>query len=597
MNDAASNAGAAYVFVRNGTTWTQEAYLKASNTEAGDQFGVSVAVSGAMIVVGANLEDSNAAGINGDGMSNAADGAGATYVFARNGATWQQQAYLKASNPDANDFFGFTVAVSNNTVIVGAYGEDSNAGGVNGEQLNNDVTDAGAAYVFVHNGTTWQQQAYLKASSPDRYNTFGWAVALSDDTVVVTAMRDTAAGDNNDGAAYVFVRSGIVWTLQGYLKASNTEFDDRFGYAVAISGDIVVVGAYEEDSAATGVNGDERSNTADNAGAAYVFVRNNTNWMPQSYLKASNTEASDRFGKSVTLMDGIVVVGAPWEGRAATGVNGDESNNAARLSGAAYIFVPSEAVGLLIGSCGGYDVYKNKGAYRASGWNGTIQVGTNGNDALNGTNEPDLLLGLGGNDLLRGGAGDDLLCGGDGVDLLQGFAGNDYLDGGPGNDVLNGGSGDYDQLKGGDGNDILLDGDGVSNATGGAGNDTFTLFLRNGWRDHTDQTRFTGLHAGYDNDLVMLAILNPVRFFVDITGDERDDPPSALEGNKDTLTLAGAIDPSSVITKFEKQWIVAAESAQPIPDDEAGVAYLTESVGAEAVDSAHANRIFLPLIR
>ena len=143
----------------------QQAYLKASNTEADDQFGGSVAVSGDTVVVGATGEDSNATGINGNQNNNSAVNAGAAYVFVRSGATWTQQAYLKASNTGANDVFGISVAISGDTVVVGAANEDSNATGINGNQSNNSAADAGAAYVFVRNGTIWTQQAYLKASN------------------------------------------------------------------------------------------------------------------------------------------------------------------------------------------------------------------------------------------------------------------------------------------------------------------------------------------------------------------------------------------------------------------------------------------------
>ncbi len=253
--------------------------------------------------------------------------------------------------------------------------------------------------------------------------------------------------------------------------------------------------------------------------------------------------------------------------------------------------------GLLIGSCGPYTVYQVGSNYTAAGWNGTIKVGTSGNNTLTGGNGPDLLLGLGGNDLLQGNGGDDLLCGGDGVDLLQGLAGNDLLDGGDGHDVLNGGSGDYDELLAGEGNDVLLDGDGVRNASGGAGSDLFTLALRYGWRDGDGQARFAGLTAGYGNDVVGLAILNPVRFFVDISGDERNTPASPLEGNDDGLALVGVIDPASPLIKFEHRVVLSADTTVEIPGEEDGAEYLTEPVGEEGTTPvAPANRLFLPFI-
>jgi len=255
-----------------------------------------------------------------------------------------------------------------------------------------------------------------------------------------------------------------------------------------------------------------------------------------------------------------------------------------------------QTAGVLVGTCGGYAVRQIGSSYTAAGWSGSIKVGTNSANTLTGTNGADLLLGLGGNDLIDGKGGDDVICGGDGVDLLTGAAGNDLLDGGNGNDVLNGGTGDHDQLSAGEGNDTLLDGDGVINAQGGPGNDLFTLALRNGWRDTNGETKFAGrLAAGYGNDAVALVILDRSPFFVDITGDERDNPASPLEGNADGLGLLGNLSPAPVKIKFEAQLIVSAEAAAQL-SDVSGAEYLTESVGDSSETVAQPNRIFLPVI-
>ena len=259
---------------------------------------------------------------------------------------------------------------------------------------------------------------------------------------------------------------------------------------------------------------------------------------------------------------------------------------------------PTNIPGTVIAACGSYTVYQDAtGAYSAPGWNGTIKVGTDKNNTLTGTDGPDLLLGLGGNDKLEGKGGDDVLCGGDGVDLLQGLGGNDYLEGGNGNDVLNGGAGDYDVLVGGEGNDTLLDGDGVRSAQGSAGNDLLTLAVRNGWRDGNGQPILTGIAGGYDNDTVALAVLNLTRFSIDITGDECDNPPSPLEGNDDSLALAGVIEPRSPLIKFEHHLVLSADAEVQIPSEEAGAEYLTEPVGEEImIPAEQVNRLFLPLI-
>jgi hypothetical protein len=351
--DFAGTSGAAYVFVRSGTNWSQQAYLKAFNTGTNDRFGFSVAVSGDTVVVGAHHESSNANGVNGNQTNCCAYHSGAAYVFARSGTNWSQQAYLKASNTGVSDFFGWSVAASGDTVVVGAYGESSNASGVNGNQSDNSAAFSGAAYVFVRTGTNWNQQAYLKASNTGVGDTFGWSVAMSGDTVVVGANGESsnATGVNGNqsnrnarcsGAAYVFVRTGTNWNQQAYLKASNSGGGfpgDWFGNSVAVSGNTVVVGAPNEESSATGVNGNQIDNSATDSGAAYVFVRSGTNWSQQAYLKASNTGVSDFFGESVSVSADTVVVGATGEASIATGVNGNQSDNSTVYAGAAYVFV------------------------------------------------------------------------------------------------------------------------------------------------------------------------------------------------------------------------------------------------------------------
>ncbi len=298
--------------------FTPGSYIKASNTASYDNFGWSVDMDGDTLVVGAHLEDSSATGVNGDQGDNNANGAGAVYIFVRSGGVWSQQAYLKASSTGVYDNFGISVAISGDTLVVGAKGEDGSATGVNGAD-NNSATDAGAAYVFTRSGTTWSQQAYLKASNTGINNKFGSSVAIDGDTAVVGAVAESSTADQS-GAAYVFTRSGATWSQQAYLKASNAGAYDNFGNSVAIDGDTLVVGATYEASNATGVNGTD-NNSAANAGAAYVFTRSGVTWSQQAYLKASNTAAFDQFGYCVALSGDTIVVGATYEASNATGVN------------------------------------------------------------------------------------------------------------------------------------------------------------------------------------------------------------------------------------------------------------------------------------
>jgi hypothetical protein len=147
-NNLAAMSGAAYVYVRSGGSWSQQAYLKASNTDAADNFAYSVSISGDRIVVGAFDEDSNATGVYGNQNDNSADHSGAAYLFTRSGGSWSQLFYIKPSNTNAADLFGHSVAISGETFISGARHEASNATGVNGNQNDNSATNAGAAYVF-----------------------------------------------------------------------------------------------------------------------------------------------------------------------------------------------------------------------------------------------------------------------------------------------------------------------------------------------------------------------------------------------------------------------------------------------------------------
>jgi trimeric autotransporter adhesin len=307
----AANAGAAYVYVRNEAgNWTQEAYLKASNTGAGDQFGFSVAISGDTIVVGAFAEASKSTGPGSAQNDNTALNAGAAYVFVRENSTWTQEAYLKASNTEAADLFGYAVAIEGETIVVGAIGESS----INSSSSDNTASQAGAAYVFTRSGTEWSQDQYLKASNPNKSDLFGISVGISGETIVVGATGESSSSANdqannsavNSGAAYVFkLDDSGSWEQDGYLKASNAGAADQFGRSVAVSGNTIVVGAYQEDSKTASTD-----NLASNSGAAYLFVRGSTKWTEDSILKPSNTAASDNFGISVAIDEDALVIGA-----------------------------------------------------------------------------------------------------------------------------------------------------------------------------------------------------------------------------------------------------------------------------------------------
>ncbi len=294
---AGSDAGSVYVFVRSGTTWSQQAQLFAADAATSDQFGTAVSISGDTVVVGSPF-DNWAAGSD----------AGSAYVFLRSGTTWTQQARLTASDPDADDRFGTSVAIATNTVVVGAPLNDF------------PTTDSGSIYAFLRSGTTWSQQARLVASDAATNSQFGSSVAVEANTAVAGAPLDNSPTKSDSGAAYVFFRSGTSWNEQAQLSASDAESDDHFGASVAISGETAVVGAPLDDNGFF---------VSANAGSAYVYVRSGTTWTQETQLVASDfIRAGDEFAATVAISGNTVAVGGRLHDASS---NGD--------SGAAWVFV------------------------------------------------------------------------------------------------------------------------------------------------------------------------------------------------------------------------------------------------------------------
>ncbi|MCK9517380.1 MAG: FG-GAP repeat protein, partial [Ottowia sp.] len=301
-DDKGDNSGSAYVFTRSGTTWSQQAKLLASDGAGGDQFGISVTISGDgnTAVVGSRYDDDKGAQ------------SGSAYIFTRSGSTWTEQAKLLANDGAASDNFGVSVAISGdgNTATVGAYLDDDKG------------YNSGSAYVFTRSGSTWTQQAKLIASDGVDSDYFGYSVAISGDgnTAVIGAYQDDDKGSNS-GSAYVFTRSGITWTQQAKLIASDGAASDFFGRSVAISGDgnTAIVGVYQDDDKGS------------SSGSAYVFTRSGTTWIQQAKLIASDGAATDEFGQSVAISaDGnTAIVGAKNDD--------DKGGN----SGSAYVFTRS----------------------------------------------------------------------------------------------------------------------------------------------------------------------------------------------------------------------------------------------------------------
>lgn len=261
-------SGAVYVYARSGSTWVEHSRLLAPDARDFDGYASSVAIAGDAIVVGSTY-----------GSAPDESGTGAAYVFVRDGTGWSLQAKLLASNGSFNDSFGRSVAISEDTLVVGAPYHDS----------------TGAAYVFKRSGSRWDEQARLLAFERKPSDLFGESVAISGGTVVVGAPQAYNYTATDLGAAYVFADNGPGWSQQERLLASDGELHDAFGWRVGISGNRVVVGARNH-------NG--------RTGAAYLFVRSGSRWSEHAELLPSDGESLDDFGSAVAVSGGTVMVGA-----------------------------------------------------------------------------------------------------------------------------------------------------------------------------------------------------------------------------------------------------------------------------------------------
>ena len=274
-NFAGTYSGAAYVYVRNGTTWTQQAKLRPTDTRAGDEFGTAVAIHNNTVIVGGHYHDDGAVD------------AGAAFVFVRNGTTWTQQAELLPSQPLTRGWFGFSVAVYGDRAIVGAIYDTTNG------------VDAGAAHVFVRNGTIWSEQAKLLAFDGVAGDTFGFSVALGANRAVVgaTAFQGTAGVM---GSVYVFDWDGVSWIAGQKLTSPDAPGAGVYGFgtAVALDGDTILVGAQGDDVQGT------------NAGAAYLFQVDGSTWTLQRKITGPAPSAGTEFGVAVALQGNYAVFGA-----------------------------------------------------------------------------------------------------------------------------------------------------------------------------------------------------------------------------------------------------------------------------------------------
>jgi len=267
----------------------EQAKLLASDGVAYDEFGFSVSISGDYALIGSPYDD--------DG----GDGSGSAYVFKRSGSSWTELAKLTASDAASLDYFGRSVSIDGDYALVGAIGNDDNG------------DTSGSTYVFKRSGSTWTEQVKLTASDGDPFDSFGHSVSIDGDYALIGAK----GYDGAIGAAYVFKRSGSTWTEEAILTASDGDYIDDFGWSVSINGYRALIGAvYDDDHGAE-------------SGSAYVFKRSGSTWTEEAKLTASDADADDRFGFSVSIDGDYALIGAKG--------NDDDGDG----SGSAYVFMRS----------------------------------------------------------------------------------------------------------------------------------------------------------------------------------------------------------------------------------------------------------------
>ncbi|MEQ1605091.1 MAG: hypothetical protein ABL999_09495 [Pyrinomonadaceae bacterium] len=319
--------------------FAQSAKLTVSDAADNDFFGNSVVISGDTAVVGTYNDDTPRG-----------NGAGSAYYFTRSGGVWTQQQKLIASDGVQDDNFGTALAISGDTLVIGAERDD---------------TAAGSAYVFTRSGNVWTQQQKLTAFDRSGFDLYGHSVAISGDTIVVGAFNSNIPGAEDAGSAYIYTRSGTVWTLQQKLTASDGATQDNFGWSVGITGDTVVVGAYQDDIT-----------TATDAGSAYIYTRSGTLWTQQQKLTAADGAELDAFGSSVGISGNTVVVGAFFD-----------DTPRGESSGSAYVYTRSGTVWteqqhLTASDGAAIDDF----GYSVAISGNTIVIGAVGGNAVSGTN-------------------------------------------------------------------------------------------------------------------------------------------------------------------------------------------------------------------
>jgi hypothetical protein len=279
-DDNGTESGSAYVFKRNGTSWVQEAKLLPLKEDGTSDGGVNN-YFGRSVSISGDYVIVGAYGSDDNDLSNS----GSAYIFRRTNTSWIQEAKLHPSDRSAEDWFGWSVSISGDYAIIGARGSDDN-----------DLSNSGSAYIFRRTDTSWIQEAKLLPSDRSAEDWFGWSVSISGDYAIVGAPGNDDNG-TDAGSAYLFKCTGATWAQEAKLISSDGAEDDLFGQSVSISGDYAIVGAPENDDNGT------------DTGSAYLFKRTGATWAQESKLLSSDGAEDDLFGYSVSISGAYAIVG------------------------------------------------------------------------------------------------------------------------------------------------------------------------------------------------------------------------------------------------------------------------------------------------
>jgi hypothetical protein len=364
-SNAAQNSGAVYVFGPQNNAWAQQAYLKPMPVRAGEYFGSHISADGDTLAIGAPSGDPLQFYAGVPGAS-----AGAVYIFGLRNGAWTQLARLTSSSGNAGDMFGDRVLLQGDSLLVGAPGDGSVG------------SRSGAAYLFTRSQDTWTEKQKLKPSTPVANAAFGLSLAKDATRIVVGAPRDSTLGENA-GSAYVFVDMAGTFTEEQHLEAQMPAASTTFGFQVAVSGNTVLVGAPAVVDPGP-------------PGRLHSYALTAGHWTLTQTLAATNPNMSDLFGGQFALSKSLLVVGANGDSSGGTGLNADPMRTDSYQSGAVYLYVRSaddtwlQTAYLKAANPDSYDVFgdgverTDKAIFIAAPWEGSASRGIGGDQSNNG---------------------------------------------------------------------------------------------------------------------------------------------------------------------------------------------------------------------